>query len=185
MRNLIPRTKTPGAFRAESFDDRTLHAIFGGSVVKVAQLDGAEAIFERMESVTEISSSSMTASSPDVKKWRLFGSKSRAIPLAPLLVVVVAMHRPTPASEVRVVNTAPTPHFDLARPAEYVQPMVRYPVLLKAIEMGRLENVGRPDPRRRQLRSTTEDEPLSEDQQVAFGKLGTPPTEHARRPRLR
>ncbi len=188
MKALIPQEKTRELV-AEGYDDASLHDIFAFPEVKLAQSGGAEVMFEPFKPAVTTSSLSLTASSPDLRSqqkkwWQPFSSKKRVVQLAPMLVVVIAMNRPVKANHVSVVDTTPVSHVMQASVGEYIQPEVRYPVLMKAIEKGRLAEAGRPDPRRRKLRTIAEPESLTEAQQIAFGKLGDPPAEHARRPRL-
>jgi len=184
MNTFVPILES-SLLRAEAFDDQALQAIFARSEVEVAQLGSAEFIFEPSEPVAKASLPSVTESSLEMKKWWLpFSSKKGMIQLAPILVVVIAMHRPEKVNDVRVVNSTPVHHFQTASVGEYVQPAVRYPVLMKAIERGRLAEATRPDPRNRRLRNTAEPESLTEAQQVAFGRLGDPPADHTRRLRL-
>jgi hypothetical protein len=190
MKALIPRRRSMSAveaettFRAEGFDDRPLQAIFARSTVEIEQLDGVEAILEPFDQVAAAHASRFTASSAERGKWWARGSKRQMVQLAPILVVVVAMHRPLATHDVRVVSASHVGRVQEAHQAEYVEPAVRYPVLMRAIEKGRLQEAGRPDPRERELRDLAEPELLTSVQQVAFGKLGDPPSARARRPRL-
>ena len=153
-------------FRAEGFDDRPLQAIFARSTVEIEQLDGVEAILEPFDQVAAAHASRFTASSAERGKWWARGSKRQMVQLAPILVVVVAMHRPLATHDVRVER------------------ILELDAMMGAIEKGRLQEAGRPDPRERELRDLAEPELLTSVQQVAFGKLGDPPSARARRPRL-
>jgi hypothetical protein len=181
----------------EGYEDGLLQEILASSRVKLAHVSGAEVVFEPVEPRAKAAASPQIATSAPQpreeqkeRRWWPFASKKGVAQLAPMLVVVVAMNRPSTvnrpvfANTVRVVDSAPALLYTQRALGEYIPSTTRYPLLMGAIERGRLAEAGRPDPRRRKLRDTAEAESLTEAQQIAFGRLGDPPSDHLRRPQL-